>query len=507
MRIKHILFFFLLFIVLSAFSNRIILKSNNIDNFRSITENTDTLLDATYCIDNNAYTEFYFNRDNAGTTYQWQSNNGSGFVNLVNNANFSGVNTNTLGISYIDASYDGLLVRCLATIATITDTSNKAVLYVVDAFYKELTDSMCLGDTYNWHDSDYVSSGIYYDSLVSLGGCDSIYKLILSTYASTIHDSILVCEGDSAFLQNAWQTTAGTYIDTVVYAGVCDTLVQTELFIEYKSKFKHTSICNGDSIFLGGAWQTTSGMYLDTYTSPNGCEINLRTHVSIKSAKDSTQYKTICDGESYYFNGQNYSTAGSYPFTLPGQNGCDSTITLELSVIILPSINATATPSEIEDGETSQLFIEDEGTITWTSTDTSMSCFECNNPVVSPTESSVYYVTVQIGYCTVNDSVSVTIKEPEFDVDIPEGFSPNKDGINDAFEIKYLDQFPLNEIKILNRWGHKVFEGRPYVNNWRGTNYYGMAIGEDLPEGTYYYILQLHDDKNQVFKGYIYIKR
>jgi len=492
MRFKRILFFLLLFSFFKGFST-----------------DTDTLQNQTYCIDDIHYVEFYYNRDDPSTKYQWQSNYGLGtvFTDLVNNVNFSGVDTNKLGISFVDATYDGWLLRCLVTISGVTDTSNIAVLYVRDAFFEELTDSMCLGGTYNWHDSIYTEAGTYYDSLQNIAGCDSVYKLNLSTYANYSYDTIVVCEGDSAFLQNAWQTVAGAYYDTVVYSGTCDTILQTEMLVEYKSQFTHTSVCDGDSVYLGGAWQTQAGLYVDNYVSANGCDITLRTHLSIKNAADSTIIKTICEGDSYYFNGQTYSTAGTYYHTEPSVNGCDSTVTLILGVTQLPPVNATATPSEIEEGETSQLFIENEGSVTWYSIDTTMSCTDCNNPVVSPSETTTYTVTMQIGFCQLTDSVTVTIKEPEFDVDIPEGFSPNKDGVNDAFIIKYLDEFPKNEIKILNRWGHKVFEARPYVNNWRGTNFFGISIGEDLPEGTYYYILQLHDKNNQIFKGYVYIKR
>jgi len=490
MRFKHVLFFLILFSFFKGFST-----------------DTDTLQNQTYCIDDNHYTEFYYNRDDVSTTYQWQSNNGSGFTDLVNNTNFAGVNTNTLGISFIDATYDGLLIRCLVTIATITDTSNTATLYVRDAFFDEETDSMCLGGTYNWHDSVYTEQGVYYDSLQTIAGCDSIYKLNLFTIPNFNYDTIVVCQYDSAYLENAWQTEAGTYYDTIVYANECDTIIQTEMIIEYRSQFTHTYICDGDSIFLGGAWQTESGLYFDSYTSANGCQINLRTNLGIKNATDSTFSKTICEGQSYYFNGQTCTTAGTYHHTEPAVNGCDSTITLILGVTELPDIKPTATPQAVEDGQTSQLFIEDEGDILWYSVDTTMSCNDCNNPIVSPVQTTTYIVTMQVGLCELVDSVVVKYIEPEFDVDIPEGFSPNKDGTNDTFVIKFLDEFPENEIKIINRWGHKVFEARPYANNWRGTNFFGLSIGEDLPEGTYFYILQLHDKKNQIFKGYIYLKR
>ncbi len=89
---------------------------------------------------------------------------------------------------------------------------------------------------------------------------------------------------------------------------------------------------------------------------------------------------------------------------------------------------------------------------------------------------------------------------------IPNGFSPNGDGINEYFVINNLENYQNNTIVIMNRWGNKVFEATPYKNDWNGTNQYGIGVGgEKLPEGTYFYILDLGDGSKPV-KGYIYLK-
>ena len=92
-------------------------------------------------------------------------------------------------------------------------------------------------------------------------------------------------------------------------------------------------------------------------------------------------------------------------------------------------------------------------------------------------------------------------------VNIPEGFSPNNDGINDVLVIRGLEEYPDNRILILNRWGNKVYEAGPYLNDWDGKNYFGVSVGsDDLPEGTYFYLLNL-DNGKKVLKGYVYLKR
>ena len=92
-------------------------------------------------------------------------------------------------------------------------------------------------------------------------------------------------------------------------------------------------------------------------------------------------------------------------------------------------------------------------------------------------------------------------------VDIPQGFSPNFDGTNDAFIIKGIEFFPNNTLVIFNRWGNKVYEAAPYQNEWNGISTVGMVLGgTDLPDGTYFYVLQL-DESSKPINGYVYLKR
>ncbi len=93
------------------------------------------------------------------------------------------------------------------------------------------------------------------------------------------------------------------------------------------------------------------------------------------------------------------------------------------------------------------------------------------------------------------------------DFNIPEGFSPNGDGINDLFVIRGISNFPENEFTIFNRWGNKAFEASPYKNTWSGKAEMGLRVGGDeLPVGIYFYILDLKDG-TPVYKGTIYLNR
>lgn len=103
-----------------------------------------------------------------------------------------------------------------------------------------------------------------------------------------------------------------------------------------------------------------------------------------------------------------------------------------------------------------------------------------------------------------NNNEATLLKIDLIELFIPEGFSPNSDGINDLFEIKGLNDRKVN-LSVFNRWGNKVYQQDNYVNNWDGkVNVNSVQFGNGkLPEGTYYYVLQFEDGKTETITGFI----
>jgi gliding motility-associated-like protein len=99
--------------------------------------------------------------------------------------------------------------------------------------------------------------------------------------------------------------------------------------------------------------------------------------------------------------------------------------------------------------------------------------------------------------------VTITITKQE--VFIPEGFSPNGDGINDYFIIKGADKY-IVDLKVFNRWGNLVYESKHYQNDWDGISNSGLLISTKLPDGTYYYIVNFNNGEKETI-GYITINR
>jgi len=84
--------------------------------------------------------------------------------------------------------------------------------------------------------------------------------------------------------------------------------------------------------------------------------------------------------------------------------------------------------------------------------------------------------------------------EKEVVIIVPGGVSPNGDGKNDFLDIKGIELFPDNELLIYNRWGDLVFEAKPYKNDWKGQSINAAlrVVGDEVTDGTYYYILKLN---------------
>ncbi|MGC1471798.1 MAG: gliding motility-associated C-terminal domain-containing protein [Psychroserpens sp.] len=88
---------------------------------------------------------------------------------------------------------------------------------------------------------------------------------------------------------------------------------------------------------------------------------------------------------------------------------------------------------------------------------------------------------------------------------IPQGLSPNNDGINDTFDIECIEEYPSNILKIFNRFGVQIYQKENYKNDWDGSANTGLLHNSGLlPVGTYFYILDLNTgEKPKV--GWLYL--
>src|SRR5690606_27376505 len=136
-----------------------------------------------------------------------------------------------------------------------------------------------------------------------------------SNFVVTIPVSI--CDNDSIFAGNAWQTTSGLYYDTLASASGCDSVVVTDLTVNTSLISNLAiSICDNDSVFAAGAWQNTSGLYYDTLVSASGCDSVVITDLTVNASLVSNLAVSICDNDSVLAGGAYQNTSGLYYDTL-----------------------------------------------------------------------------------------------------------------------------------------------------------------------------------------------
>ena len=91
------------------------------------------------------------------------------------------------------------------------------------------------------------------------------------------------------------------------------------------------------------------------------------------------------------------------------------------------------------------------------------------------------------------------------DIFLPQGFSPNGDGIDDTWIITG-DNDGDTKVQIFNRWGNIVYSSDSYNDDWNGKATSGIKFGEQLPDGSYYYVVKIAG-KEKEYVGYLTIKR
>ncbi len=98
----------------------------------------------------------------------------------------------------------------------------------------------------------------------------------------------------------------------------------------------------------------------------------------------------------------------------------------------------------------------------------------------------------------------------EREIFVPDAFSPNGDDFNDLYIIRGIENYPDNKVEIFNRWGARVYKTDFYDNEssvWDGKSQHSLTTGNGvLPEGTYYYIIDLGDG-TPLIKGPLYLKK
>ena len=334
-----------------------------------------------------------------GLTYQWQEDQGSGYVDLSNTAPYSGVTTPVLTITGATAGMSGYSYQCVVSgvcAPSVTSNYYPVIVYPTYTNYKPVT--ICQGDSTLFAGSYYSSPGLYPHLFSTVYGCDSmvylslnvnsaylttttsvicngdsillggIYRFTAGTYSyilptvtgcdSTIENTLTVnpsyhftqtttiCFGDSALIFGTYETVANTYYDNHTTTLGCDSIYSHTLIVEPDYDFAPTvNICEGDSVLIGGVYESANGTFSNSYTSVYGCDSVVKTTLIVHPVYNMTQSLTICSNDSIYLAGAYQNTAGVYTDSLISISGCDSVMVTTLNVNAAPVVGLSFTPS------------------------------------------------------------------------------------------------------------------------------------------------------------------
>ena len=228
--------------------------------------------------------------------------------------------TYTTSGTYVETFVGGSVNGC--------DSVVTVVLTILNSTYNTITDVAC--DTYTLNGQTYTSSGSYTQTLTNVAGCDSIITLVLTiNYTSGITITEATCNNYT--LNGQTYTASGTYTQLLTNAAGCDSIITLNLTI---GTFATTSTINDVACDTytapSGAVFATSGSYTDVIPNVSGCDSIITINLTVNNSTASILNEFSCGG--YTLNGQTYTSTGTYVQIVPNANGCDSTITLNLTV-------------------------------------------------------------------------------------------------------------------------------------------------------------------------------
>jgi hypothetical protein len=310
-----------------------------------------------------------------GTSFLWNNGATTQNISVTTPGNYSVMVTNAAGCSSMSNS----------TLVNVLQAPNAvATAYGPTTFCQggSVTIATSGGTSYAWSNGSTAqsilptTSGTYSVIITGANGCTATSNAInvtvnpIPTAVITPSGATTFCEGSSVNLvasggaSYAWNngstattltaTTGGVYTVTVTNAGGCtDTETLTVTVNEVPSDFIVTSgsttFCQGGEVSLTAqagnsyVWSnnattqsiavTTAGTYSVSILSPNGCSVTSNAiTVDVNQPSSSNLIATAFDG--YTLNGILYTQSGTYTQTLTNAAGCDSTITLELTLTV-----------------------------------------------------------------------------------------------------------------------------------------------------------------------------
>ncbi|HHH52629.1 MAG TPA: T9SS type A sorting domain-containing protein, partial [Bacteroidetes bacterium] len=214
------------------------------------------------------------------------------------------------------------------------DSTFQLVLNVNPSNFESKTLGICEGDSVRWYNHYYTEEGNYYQNFTNIYGCDSIYEMVLEVYPnSEIHEFNSICPGDTLNWEGQQLYSEGIYTAEYFSINDCDSTIVLDLKISSEYfMFDTVTICNGDSYQWQNQNYSLAGDYTAIYQTEEGCDSIFYLNLNLNDSYNFHDELSICEGDSIEWQGENYSVSGEYYKSFQSVDGCDSFYKLTLNV-------------------------------------------------------------------------------------------------------------------------------------------------------------------------------
>ncbi len=220
-----------------------------------------------------------------------------------------------------------------------------------------------------------------------------------------------ICQGDTLFVGSEVYTQPGIYADTLNSYFGCDSIVNLVLTVlPLDTTFLVASLCAGESYLVGDSTYTMSGSYTNIFQNSNGCDSTVFLDLTVLMSMDTMLTDTICEGDSVVVAGNAYSATGVYVDTLTSYFNCDSIVTLDLTVV---NVDVSILPADTLDCQQQSVTLSTLATTNFGALSFQWSLLGGTLPGTNTSPSLIvnspgnYVVAVEAEGCTAADTMAV----------------------------------------------------------------------------------------------------
>ena len=218
---------------------------------------------------------------------------------------------------------------------SVTLTDNKTCVYTDSvsitepaAIVSSNSQSICNGQSITIGTNSYDTSGTYTEVFSAQNGCDSTVTTHLTVLANTSSNTTL-SSCDPVSWNGQTYSSSGNYSFTTTNSNGCDSIANLDLTINNTTS-SQTLVTSCDSYSWNGTTYSESGVYTFSTTNINGCDSTAFLSLTVNSTTSSSSTETSCD--SYTWNGNTYNSSGTYSWVGANSSGCDSIANLNLTI-------------------------------------------------------------------------------------------------------------------------------------------------------------------------------